>query len=109
MKTLMKKNATAQATGKQHPPAERRVLYTSLYTCIRRVRLNKKTKPNTEHRVSRVTTPPAGRVKEYIYIYAEILALFHISAFIPASSGQAVVAGVVPSPPPVLAFNFYRA
>ena len=36
------------------------------------------------------------------------LFMFSHTFYFPAS-GQAVVTGVVPPPPPVLAFNFYRA
>ena len=35
--------------------------------------------------------------------------LHFFSHFYFPASGQAVITGVVPSPPPVLAFNFYRA
>ena len=40
--------------------------------------------------------------------YLAVLFFFFTHIYFPAS-GQAVVTGVVPSPPPVLAFNFYRA
>ena len=41
----------------------------------------------------------------FLFIYF----FFSILTFYFPASGQAVVTGVVPSPPPVRAFNFYRA
>ena len=51
--------------------------------------------------VNATTTPP--QVLQFFFCF------FSHTSYFPASSGQAVVTGVVPSSPPVLAFNFYRA
>ena len=55
-------------------------------------------------------TQPKNRFgeNEICYIPGTYSAFFFSHFYFPAS-GQAVVTGVVPSPPPVLAFIFYRA
>ena len=56
--------------------------------------------PQGSHGLKAVTKYKLG---EFFFVF-----VFFAHFYFPAS-GQAVVTGVVPSPPPVLAFNFYRA
>ena len=48
----------------------------------------------------------ASNYSDYVYIF---IFFFFLYPYIFPVSGHAVVAGVVPSPPRFLAFNFYRA
>ena len=61
-----------------------------------------------------ITSMPTSNCKELRVVHNQVMVssatffFFFAHIYFPAS-GQAVVAGVVPFPPPVLAFIFYRA